>query len=133
MPRKNRTPKEFLLTILNEHLKFLKRTKQRIPKKYHKDIETEEKRTKDYLRNAKKEFIDHDTLKNKFEKDKFMFNKKIDNFNREIRRLNSIIRKKDKEIKILQFDNNKKDNQIKELKAKIKYLGFEIQPIQTSI
>ncbi|CAG8795100.1 25426_t:CDS:2 [Gigaspora margarita] len=125
MPRKNRTPKQFLLTILNEHLKFLKRKKQRIPKKYHKDIETEEKRTKDYLRNAKKEFIDHNTLKNKFEKEKFMFNKKIDNFNREIRRLNSVIRKKDKEIEILQFDNNKKDNQIEELKAKMKYLGFE--------
>ncbi|CAG8533177.1 8851_t:CDS:2 [Gigaspora margarita] len=126
MTRKNRTPKEFLLTILNEHLKFLKRTKKRIPKKYHEDIETEEKRTKDYhARVTKKEFNDYDTLKNEFEKEKVMFNRKIDNLNREIRRLNNVIRRKDKEIEILQSDNNKKDNQIEELKAKMKYLGFK--------
>ncbi|CAG8817012.1 15542_t:CDS:2 [Gigaspora margarita] len=125
MIRKNHTPKEFLLTILNEHLKFLKKTRKRIPKKYHKNIETEEKRTNDYLRIAKIDFIDHDTLKNEFEKERVMFNKKIYNLNREIRRLNCTIRKKDKEIKILQSDNNQKDNQIEELEAKMKYLGFE--------
>ncbi|CAG8846863.1 12_t:CDS:1, partial [Gigaspora margarita] len=98
---KNRTPKEFLLTILNEHLKFLERTKKRIPKKYLKDIETEEKRTKDFLHIAKKELINHDILKNEFEEKKVMFNKKIDNLNRKIRRLNNLIRRKDKEIEIL--------------------------------
>ncbi|CAG8558030.1 15118_t:CDS:2 [Dentiscutata erythropus] len=102
MMRKNRTPKEFLLTILNEHLKFLKRTKEKIPKKYHKDIKTQEERTKDYHAHVtKKEFINCDTLKNVFEKEKGVFNRKIDNLKREIRRLNGVIRRKDKEIEIL--------------------------------
>ncbi|CAG8688771.1 4169_t:CDS:2 [Dentiscutata heterogama] len=126
MTRKNRTPKEFLLTILNEHLKFLKRTKEKIPKKYHKDIETQEERTKDYhARVTKKEFIDCDTLKNAFEKEKGAFNRKIDNLKREIRRLNGVIRRKDKEIEILKSDNSEKDNQIEELETKMKNLLFE--------
>ncbi|CAG8716483.1 756_t:CDS:1, partial [Racocetra persica] len=89
MTRKNRSPKEFLLTILNEHLKFLKRTKEKIPNKYHEDIEIQEERTKYYhVRIIKKEFIVYDTLRNEFEKKKVTFNRKIDNLKREIRRLN---------------------------------------------
>ncbi|CAG8460850.1 18251_t:CDS:2 [Cetraspora pellucida] len=118
MTRKNRTPKEFLLTILNQHLKFLKRTKEKIPNKYHKDIETQEERTKNYYaRVTKKEFVDYDTLRNEFEKEKVMFNRKIDNLKREIRRLNGVIRGKDKEIEMLRSDNNEKDKEIEMLRS----------------
>ncbi|CAG8819000.1 11027_t:CDS:1, partial [Gigaspora rosea] len=89
-------------------------------------IEIQEGRTKYYsARVIKKEFIDYNTLRNEFEKEKVTFNRKIDNLKREIRRLNGVIRRKDKEIEMLQSDNNEKDNQIEELEIKMKYLRFE--------
>ncbi|CAG8529266.1 13409_t:CDS:2 [Dentiscutata erythropus] len=135
MTRKNRTPKEFLLTILNQHLKFLKRTKEKIPNKYHKDIETQEERTKNYYaRVTKKEFVDYDTLRNEFEKEKRL-NGVIRGKDKEIEMLRSDNNEKDKEIEmlrsdnnekdILRSDNNEKDNQIEELETKMKYLHFD--------
>ncbi|CAG8665609.1 41411_t:CDS:2 [Gigaspora margarita] len=140
MTRKNQTPKEFLLTILNEHIKFLKRLKNKIPKQYHNYIEEEENRTRSYHANVtKKVFTDYDTLKNEFEKVKKTFNKKIKTLEREIRKLNGVIRKKDKDIEMLQSENEKleeaintqaqdiieKDQQIEELEDKMEGLRFE--------
>ncbi|KAF0457495.1 hypothetical protein F8M41_001172 [Gigaspora margarita] len=105
MKRKNQTAKEFLLSILNEHLKFLARIKERIPRKYHNNIETEEKRTRNYRTSVtNKEVNDYDTLKNEFESEKKKFNKKIKDLEREIRRLNGVIRGKNKDIEMLQSE-----------------------------
>ncbi|RIB29710.1 hypothetical protein C2G38_2154653 [Gigaspora rosea] len=50
MTRTNCDPKEFMLLILNEHLKFLNRLKRRkIPDNYHHFVDEEKERTKQQI------------------------------------------------------------------------------------
>ncbi|RIB24708.1 hypothetical protein C2G38_2167877 [Gigaspora rosea] len=134
MTRTKRDPKEFILMILNEHVKFLNRLKRRkIPDKYLPFIDEEKERTNQQIELVNNDFtIDYKQaiarLENENRKLENKIKKKDDIIQRkdnEIQRKDDLIQMKDNEIEDLHENLVSKDNQILILKEQMNNLQVE--------
>ncbi|RIB07744.1 hypothetical protein C2G38_2213487 [Gigaspora rosea] len=130
MTRKNCDPKEFMLFILNEHLKFIDRLKRRkIPNKYYPLVDKEKEKTKQHIELITK--ILPSIIKKPLENDNRKLEKKqkkdnlIQRKDNEIQRKDDLIQKKVNKIEDLHKIIVKKDNQILILEEQMNNLQAE--------
>ncbi|CAG8606792.1 5567_t:CDS:2, partial [Cetraspora pellucida] len=107
MTRKNRSPKEFFLMLLNQHLKFLGRVKKTIPENHHFLIDKQENKTNQKIALVNNVFtLDYDKAIKEFKNEQKSFNQQID------RKLKKKIEMKDDKIKELKWKNRILNNEI---------------------
>ncbi|CAG8505890.1 15589_t:CDS:2 [Dentiscutata erythropus] len=116
MTRKNRDPKEYLLSILIEHVKFLRRmTKKEIPDKMLTLINERIKSTNQQIVFVNKEYFDYQKAITEFKNEQKAFNRQIRILEKKIKKLEKTIKKKDVEIEKKDEEIEKKDEAIENL------------------